>query len=42
VFLKEHPEIRQRIETAVRAKLGLGIPVKITTGEVARAVSQTA
>ena len=42
VFLREHPEIRQRIETAVRAKLGLGIPVKITTGEVARAVSQTA
>jgi recombination protein RecA len=42
VFLKEHPEIRQRIETAVRAKLGLGIPAKITTGEVARSVSQTA
>jgi recombination protein RecA len=42
VYLKEHPEIRQRIESAVRAKLGLGIPPKITTGEVARAVSQTA
>ncbi len=42
VFLKEHPEIRQKIETAVRAKLGLGIPAKITTGEVTRATSQTA
>jgi recombination protein RecA len=42
VFLKEHPEIRQKIESAVRAKLGLGIPAKITTGEVTRTTSQTA
>jgi recombination protein RecA len=42
VFLKEHPEIRRRIESAVREKLGLGIPAKMTTGEVPRAVSQSA
>jgi recombination protein RecA len=42
VFLKEHPEIRKRIEAGVREKLGLGIPAKITTGEGPRTVSQTA
>jgi recombination protein RecA len=42
VFLREHPEIRKRIESAVREKLGLGIPAKITTGEATRTVSQTA
>ena len=42
VFLKEHPEVRKKIEAAVREKLGLGIPAKITTGEGGRVASQTA
>jgi recombination protein RecA len=42
VFLKEHPEVRQKIESAVRKKLGLGIPAKVTTAEGVRTASQTA
>ena len=42
VFLKEHPEIRKKIEAAVREKLGLGIPARITTSEEPRAVSKSA
>jgi recombination protein RecA len=42
VFLKEHPEIRKKIEAAVREKLGLGVQPRITTGEEARATAKSA
>lgn len=42
VFLKEHPEIRKKIESAVREKLGLGIPARITTSEEPRATAKSA
>ncbi len=42
VFLKEHPEIRKKIEAAVREKLGLGIPARITTSEEPRATAKSA
>ena len=42
VFLKEHPEIRKKIESAVREKLGLGIQPRITTSEEPRSTAKTA
>jgi recombination protein RecA len=42
VFLKEHPEIRKKIEAAVREKLGLGVLPRITTGEEPRSTAKTA
>jgi recombination protein RecA len=42
VFLKEHPEIRKKIEAAVRQKLGLGIQPRITTSEEPRSTGKTA
>src|SRR5450432_4179191 len=45
VFLKEHPEIRQRIDVGLREKIGLPKPeaaAKPVAAEPARAASQTA
>jgi len=45
VFLKEHPEIRQRIDAGLREKIGLPKPepsAKPVAAEPARAASQTA
>ncbi len=45
VFLKEHPEIRQRIDSGLREKIGLPKPeaaAKPVAAEPARAASQTA
>jgi hypothetical protein len=45
VFLKEHPEIRQRIDTGLREKIGLPKPelaAKPVAVESSRAASQTA
>ena len=45
VFLKDHPEIRQKIDAGLREKIGLPKPeaaVKPVAAEPARAVSQTA
>ena len=46
LFLKEHPEVRQRIDTAVREKIGLiennSAAVKPPAPEPAQAVAQTA
>jgi recombination protein RecA len=45
VYLKEHPEIRQRIDVGLREKIGLPKPetaAKPVAAEPARAVSQTA
>ncbi len=42
LFLKEHPEIRKKIESAVREKLGLVIPARITTSEEPRTAAKSA
>jgi recombination protein RecA len=42
VFLKEHPEVRTKIEAAVRGKLGLGIPPRITAVEEPRSAAKSA
>jgi hypothetical protein len=45
VFLKEHPEIRQRIDSGLREKIGLPkseTAAKPVAAEPARAASQTA
>jgi recombination protein RecA len=46
IFLKEHPEIRQKIDTALREKIGLAKPepvaAKTAASEPARATAQTA
>jgi recombination protein RecA len=42
VFLKEHLEVRKKIEAAVREKLGLGVLPRITTGEEPRSAAKTA